>query len=240
MKTDVYQRITDQIVCELEKGVRPWMKPWNAEHAVGRITRPLRGNGIPYKGINVLMLWSAAIERGCAAPVWMTFKQASESKANVRKPSRTIPLSQASLPSAHREVIDVLRTGPKEIEEVDVLTLTGLADTQQNKGVAKAFLRGKPVYHAAKQRECLHGVLRIIVVPWDIVEIQKSEHLIAIFLQAIDELACSLTGIIVDDTFIESINRIPKLAQEAFLEAASVHRFNYRLHHAGEIRSKLL
>ena len=26
---------------ELEKGVRPWLKPWNAEHAAGRITRPL-------------------------------------------------------------------------------------------------------------------------------------------------------------------------------------------------------
>jgi len=49
-----------------------------------------------------------------------------------------------------------------------------------------------------------------------------------------------LTGSIVDETFVESINRIPKLAQEAFLEAASVHRFNYWLHHAGEIRSKLL
>jgi N-terminal domain of anti-restriction factor ArdC len=69
MKADIYQRITDQIVCELEKGVRPWLKPWNAEHAAGRITRPLRGNGIPYKGINVLMLWSAALEKGYAAPV---------------------------------------------------------------------------------------------------------------------------------------------------------------------------
>jgi N-terminal domain of anti-restriction factor ArdC len=64
MRTDVYQKITDQIVCELEKGVRPWMKPWNAEHAAGRITRPLRGNGIPYQGINVLMLWSAAMAKG--------------------------------------------------------------------------------------------------------------------------------------------------------------------------------
>jgi antirestriction protein ArdC len=85
MKADVYQRITDQIVSELEKGVRPWLKPWNAEHAEGRITRPLRGNGIPYKGINVLMLWSAAMEKGYAAPIWMTFKQATELKANVRK-----------------------------------------------------------------------------------------------------------------------------------------------------------
>ena len=85
MKVDIYQRITDQIVCELEKGVRPWLKPWNAENVAGRITRPLRGNGIPYKGINVLMLWSAALEKGYAAPVWMTFKQASGLKASVRK-----------------------------------------------------------------------------------------------------------------------------------------------------------
>jgi antirestriction protein ArdC len=85
MRTDVYQKITDQIVSELEKGVRPWLKPWNAEHAAGRITRPLRGNGIPYQGINVLMLWSAAMEKGFAAPIWMTFKQALEFKAHVRK-----------------------------------------------------------------------------------------------------------------------------------------------------------
>jgi antirestriction protein ArdC len=85
MKADIYRRITDQIVSELEKGVRPWLKPWNAGHASGRITRPLRGNGIPYNGINVLMLWSAAIEKGYAAPVWMTFKQATELKAIVRK-----------------------------------------------------------------------------------------------------------------------------------------------------------
>jgi antirestriction protein ArdC len=85
MRTDVYQKITDQIVAALEQGVRPWHQPWKAEHSAGRITRPLRGNGIPYQGINVLMLWSAAIEKGYAAPIWMTFKQALDLKANVRK-----------------------------------------------------------------------------------------------------------------------------------------------------------
>lgn len=85
MRTDVYQKITDQIVSELEKGVRPWLKPWNAEHVAGRIKRPLRGNGIPYRGINILMLWSAAMEKGFAAPIWMTFKQALEFDAHVRK-----------------------------------------------------------------------------------------------------------------------------------------------------------
>lgn len=85
MKSDVYERITSSIVSELEKGARPWFKPWNAEHAAGRITRPLRGNLIPYRGINVLMLWSEAMSKGYVAPIWMTFKQALELNAHVKK-----------------------------------------------------------------------------------------------------------------------------------------------------------
>jgi antirestriction protein ArdC len=85
MRADVYERITYQIVAELEKGVRPWLKPWNAEHAAGRITRPLRAGGIPYRGINVLMLWSEAVTKGYAAPIWMTFRQALELGGHVRK-----------------------------------------------------------------------------------------------------------------------------------------------------------
>jgi antirestriction protein ArdC len=44
-RQDIYSRVTAQIVADLEQGVRPWIKPWNAEHAAGRITRPLRHNG---------------------------------------------------------------------------------------------------------------------------------------------------------------------------------------------------
>jgi N-terminal domain of anti-restriction factor ArdC len=36
MRTDIYEKITNQIVSELEKGVRPWLKPWNAKHAAGQ------------------------------------------------------------------------------------------------------------------------------------------------------------------------------------------------------------
>ena len=32
-RQDVYSRITSQIVGSLERGVRPWLKPLNAEHA---------------------------------------------------------------------------------------------------------------------------------------------------------------------------------------------------------------
>jgi antirestriction protein ArdC len=75
---DVYTRVTSCIIAELEKGVRPWMKPWNAEHAAGRISRPLRNNGQPYRGINILVLWMEAEAKGYAAPIWLTFKQGKE------------------------------------------------------------------------------------------------------------------------------------------------------------------
>ncbi|KQZ99933.1 antirestriction protein ArdC [Mesorhizobium sp. Root157] len=84
-RVDIYARITEKIVEELEKGVRPWVQPWRASHVKGRITRPLRHNGEPYTGMNVLLLWSEAMANGYAAPIWMTFRQAGELGAHVRK-----------------------------------------------------------------------------------------------------------------------------------------------------------
>ena len=84
-RRDVYERVTGRIIADLEQGIRTWLRPWNAEHAAGRITRPLRGNGTPYQGINIIMLWASAMEHGFSAPIWMTFKQALDLGAHVRK-----------------------------------------------------------------------------------------------------------------------------------------------------------
>jgi antirestriction protein ArdC len=71
-RADVYIRVTGKIIADLEQGVRTWLRPWNAEHAAGRITRPLRANGQAYKGVNVLMLWGDAVQKCFACPIWMT------------------------------------------------------------------------------------------------------------------------------------------------------------------------
>ncbi len=84
-RQDVYSRVTAKIIASLETGVRPWQKPWNAAHAAGNIVRPLRANGQPYRGINVLLLWGEALEKGYNAPIWMTYKQAATMGAQVRK-----------------------------------------------------------------------------------------------------------------------------------------------------------
>ena len=85
MNTDVYTRVTQKIIADLEQGVRPWLRPWSAEHAAGKISRPLRHNGTPYAGVNVLMLWMEATARGYTAPIWMTYNQAKELGAQVKK-----------------------------------------------------------------------------------------------------------------------------------------------------------
>ncbi|QJW93224.1 ArdC family protein [Frigoriglobus tundricola] len=87
-RIDLYTRVTDAIIAGLERGVRPWLQPWSAERAAGRITRPLRAGGQPYKGINVLMLWTSAMNHNFSAPVWMTFRQAKELGGQVRKDSK--------------------------------------------------------------------------------------------------------------------------------------------------------
>ena len=73
-REDVYTRVTSRIVADLEQGTRPWLKPWHASNAEDRITLPLRHNGKPYRGVNVLLLWGEAM--GYTAPTWMTYKQA--------------------------------------------------------------------------------------------------------------------------------------------------------------------
>jgi antirestriction protein ArdC len=85
VREDIYTRVTQKIIASLEQGVRPWMKPWSVEHTAGRITKPLRCCGTPYKGINVLLLWAEAVESGYVAPIWMTYKQAAERGGHVRK-----------------------------------------------------------------------------------------------------------------------------------------------------------
>jgi antirestriction protein ArdC len=87
-KPDIYTRITEKIIANLEAGTRPWHKPWNAEHLAGRITRPLRHNGIAYRGLNIILLWAASVVHGYAAPTWMTYRQALELGGQVRKGSK--------------------------------------------------------------------------------------------------------------------------------------------------------
>jgi antirestriction protein ArdC len=84
-KLDVYSRVTNKIIADLERGNLTWLQPWQAGHKAGAVSRPLRAGGKPYRGVNVLMLWAAAMEKGYSCPLWLTYKQALELGGQVRK-----------------------------------------------------------------------------------------------------------------------------------------------------------
>lgn len=112
-RQDIYSRITDQIVASLEQGIKPWTQPWNAGHAAGPVSRPLRFNGEGYSGINVLTLWASSMEHGFAAPIWMTFKQARELGGHVRKGEKGSPVVYAN-------TIQKTETDERTGDDVDV------------------------------------------------------------------------------------------------------------------------
>lgn len=87
-RADIYERVTARIVESLEAGTRPWLKPWSSPTDDRLPALPLRANGTPYRGVNILLLWGAAIDGGYRSNVWMTFKQAEEKGAHVRKGER--------------------------------------------------------------------------------------------------------------------------------------------------------
>lgn len=83
--TEICEKITQAVIAELERGVMPWSQPWTSAAGASRPIMPRRHCGARYRGINILILWAEAQERGYRSPYWMTFKQALEYGACVRK-----------------------------------------------------------------------------------------------------------------------------------------------------------
>lgn len=83
-RRDLYAEVTNRIVETLERGVRPWSRPWTrSQSCAGSL--PSRHTGEAYRGVNVLLLWAAAMERGYTAQTWLTFKQVQAEGGQVRK-----------------------------------------------------------------------------------------------------------------------------------------------------------
>jgi antirestriction protein ArdC len=72
---EVYQKITERMIAALEKGTVPWRKPWST--AGGGRPRSMSTRK-PYRGINVLLLGTEAVERGYGSPWWGTYHQIAQ------------------------------------------------------------------------------------------------------------------------------------------------------------------
>ncbi len=86
---DIRSAITNTIIDMLEQGIAgEWQRPWASVAASGM---PMNyTSGRRYTGVNVLLLWHAARQRGFAHNEWLTFKQAQEIGASVRKGAKGV------------------------------------------------------------------------------------------------------------------------------------------------------
>jgi len=72
----LHERITARIVEELKQGTVTWVKPWLGNGLVG-VPRNYVSNRA-YSGINVLLIWLAALEHGFTDSRWLTANQIME------------------------------------------------------------------------------------------------------------------------------------------------------------------
>lgn len=78
MAKDIYQKITDQIVSELENGNIPWKRPWKT--GPGSWPTNLK-TGRKYNGINVMILGLSSF----ASSYWLTYNQAKSLGGHVKR-----------------------------------------------------------------------------------------------------------------------------------------------------------
>lgn len=132
-RADFYQRVTDKIIRDLEQGTRSWIKPWTTSSGPIAAARPLRHDGTPYRGVNVLILWSEAIERGYTSATWMTYRQAQALGAQVRKGEHGATVVYAKTIERAEDDPD---TGKETVERIPLLRAYTVFNTEQIDGLS--------------------------------------------------------------------------------------------------------
>lgn len=156
VKQDIYARVTNKIIADLEKGNLTWVKPWKSDDLTGSVARPLRSDGTPYQGINVLILWGTAIEKGYRCPAWMTYKRAQDLGGQVNKGEKGTTIVYANKVTKS-EVDD---DGKEMVSTIPFLKGFTVFNVEQISGLADKFYEASPYIEDAKNR--LESVDRFI------------------------------------------------------------------------------
>jgi antirestriction protein ArdC len=85
---DIRKTITDKIINMLEAGTTATGPRWTGSSAAGIPTNARTGE--QYHGINVLVLWAEMSEKSYAASKWLTYNQAAQLGAQVRKGEKSV------------------------------------------------------------------------------------------------------------------------------------------------------
>lgn len=112
-KSDIHQDITDRIVAAIEAGAGEFKMPWHAD-AARQIPQNI-ASGNNYRGINILALWVAQIDRGYDSNIWGTYRQWQSRNAQVRRGEK------ASQVVFYKDVRHEETTESGEVEQTKIL-----------------------------------------------------------------------------------------------------------------------
>lgn len=82
-KSDIYTRVTDEIIRAIEAGVKDYEMPWHQRAGSGLPRNASTGNF--YHGVNTVALWATGQLRGYGLPYWATFRQWEKLGARIRR-----------------------------------------------------------------------------------------------------------------------------------------------------------
>ncbi len=101
----LHDSVTARIISELEQGRVPWVQPWASSGTTPLGLPQNASSGRNYSGINILLLWAAAIEQGRPSQRWLTFKQALALGGAVRKGEKgtMVVYADTFIPKAEQE-----------------------------------------------------------------------------------------------------------------------------------------
>jgi antirestriction protein ArdC len=131
-RTNLYDEVTAQIIAELEAGRLPWVQPWGTTGSAGPGLPRNALTGRSYSGVNVLILWGAAIEQGWPSQSWLTFRQAQEAGGCVRKGEHGVTVVYADRFTPEAEKARAEREGgdPKAVPFLKRFTVFNVAQCE--------------------------------------------------------------------------------------------------------------
>jgi antirestriction protein ArdC len=129
-RTDIYTRVTNEIVAAIEAGAGSWTMPWH--HDGSAISRPVNaGTCKTYRGSNILSLWIAAQAAGYTSGRWASYRQWQALGAQVRKGEQATTIVFWKINQRGEDADD----GDHE---------------QEGRGRARMFARGYSVFNEAQ------------------------------------------------------------------------------------------
>lgn len=138
MRAETMQRLAGEVIALLEtNGVR---RTFDRFVRIGG--RPMRATHQPYRGGNVIALWGAAVTHGYTSRYWMTFKQALELGAAVRKGEKSTIVCYVDqwVPEAERAKDDPKKVGfLKAFPVFNADQIDGLPDAYRTELPGRAF-----------------------------------------------------------------------------------------------------